>query len=104
MSRGRCSGCGFENVSCKVVKTHVRTCPDYVALFKENPDAALDPEEEYRKHREAHDSEEGEAARDERQQDRAAEFRSNAEAILQRQRERWDSHAVPLLTEERDSV
>jgi len=47
MSHGRCAGCGKTSPSCKIIKTHIMTCPDYVSLFKEDASRALQPEEEY---------------------------------------------------------
>ncbi len=47
MSAGRCSGCGEVNRSCKVVREHIRSCPDYRQLLSTAPEKALEPEAEY---------------------------------------------------------
>lgn len=52
MTAGACSGCGAENVSCKKIAAHVQQCPDYARLYRESPDLALTPEEEFKKRRE----------------------------------------------------
>lgn len=49
MSAGRCSGCGKNDKSCKVVRQHIRTCPKYAELLRTAPGKALEPEEEYRR-------------------------------------------------------
>jgi hypothetical protein len=51
VSAGRCSGCGFEDVSCRKVKTHVLTCSVYLALYRSDPDRCLSPEVAYVKFR-----------------------------------------------------
>ena len=68
MSRGRCSGCGQEDVSSKKIRAHTMDCPQYVALYKKNPAWALDPEAEYLRHKaSAEDAQVTSDARDVRQ-------------------------------------
>lgn len=47
MNMGRCAGCGYTHVSCKKVRNHTISCPKYIALFKSNRLACLDPTDEY---------------------------------------------------------
>lgn len=70
---GRCSGCGLTDSS-KKVTAHIGTCPDYIRLFGSEPGQCLDPEAEYRKHREADTFEARAERRDERLQERFAEM------------------------------
>ncbi len=35
------------NRSCKVIREHIRTCPEYRSLLSAAPDKALEPEQEY---------------------------------------------------------
>lgn len=89
MSRGRCPGCGAENASCKVIRSHMMTCEDVQELYRTDPARVVDPEVEYRRYAEWKKSPEGQAAKAERNASRAENFRSTAEAILERQRQRW---------------
>lgn len=59
MSAGRCAGCGFTNSSCKLVRSHVMNCEEYLALWRDSPDKALSPEDEFARY-----SESGDAASD----------------------------------------
>jgi hypothetical protein len=47
MHPGRCAGCGVVNTSCKKIRAHVCECPDYLRLYRESPEKALEPEAEY---------------------------------------------------------
>lgn len=47
MAQGRCAGCGKTSTSCKQMDQHIISCPEYTALFKEDPSRALNPREEY---------------------------------------------------------
>lgn len=55
MSAGRCAGCGKSSSSCKAIEKHVMTCPEFIALYKADPAAALDPEQEYVRYRDETD-------------------------------------------------
>jgi hypothetical protein len=48
---GACSGCEYENASCKKVAAHATQCSGYARLVKEDPELALTPEAEYTKRR-----------------------------------------------------
>lgn len=100
MSRGKCAGCAIEDSSCKVVKNHTLTCPEFIELYRTDPARALDPEDEYRRHLEWLRSEEGQEAATERAVKTAAHNRETAERILQRDRERWGGKAVPVAPRE----
>jgi hypothetical protein len=47
MAKGRCAGCGKTDSSCKVMDSHVVTCPDFIRVYRENPAKALNPREEF---------------------------------------------------------
>lgn len=91
MSRGRCSGCGLEDASCSKIRTHVMSCSEYVALFKTTPDDCLDPEDEYVKHRQWLESEEGQAAREERREIVTQRAREAGDRRTAAARERWSA-------------
>lgn len=46
MSKGRCAGCG-ENGPVKAVTAHILSCPDWAALYRQDPSAVLDPGPEH---------------------------------------------------------
>lgn len=50
MSAGRCSGCGRVD-SLRKVSLHIVSCPDYLALYEQHPERALEPEAEYSRFR-----------------------------------------------------
>lgn len=88
MSPGRCAGCGKTHQSCKVIRTHTMSCPDYLKLFKESPEKALDPEAEHRRWNEEENSDEARAeAKDVRLQKRFAEL----DAKRDEQTTRWST-------------
>lgn len=86
MTHGRCAGCGFSSPSCKKVQAHVLSCPDYLALYKSNPAAALTPEQEYERWKLEEDSPE---SRELRRRKLHAHYREQADQKLARQRSRW---------------
>jgi hypothetical protein len=89
MTAGRCAGCGFENASCKIVKTHVASCNDFRDLWKANKEAALDPEAEYTRHRMQMSS-----TKEERRDVRIAGLRKEDKARLSTQQDRWSSSSA----------
>lgn len=48
MAAGRCAGCGKTGSSCKI-DGHAMECPDWLELFRTEPDRALDAAAEYRR-------------------------------------------------------
>lgn len=90
MSRGRCSGCGLEDASCSKIRTHVMSCPQYVALFQSEPQRCLDPEDEYVQHKAWLGSEEGQAAREERREVVTQAARAAGEKRVAAARSRWE--------------
>jgi hypothetical protein len=93
VSRGRCSGCGWEHVSCQVVRDHVNTCPDYLLRFKQDPQMCLDPEDEFLSHRRWLETPEGEAWLADRRERRHQEHARSQEKRLVKQRSRWEQGA-----------
>jgi len=86
MTAGRCAGCGATDNSCKKIKAHVTTCPDFLALFKTDPSKALPPEAEYTRWKEEDNTEEQRAIeKDKRLQVRFADMDRRRE----NQKERW---------------
>lgn len=74
MPTGRCAGCGY-NGSCKKVKAHILTCPDYLKLFRELPERCLEPAAEHARYKTEEDTSEARAERrDVRLQHRFAEL------------------------------
>lgn len=88
MAPGRCAGCGLSNSSCRPIRAHVETCPDYLDLYREDPARALAPEAEYRRWKAEDDSPEArQAARDVR----LGRVFAEADEAQQAARERWQS-------------
>lgn len=86
MTAGRCAGCGVMDNSCKKIKSHVLTCPDYLEVFKSDPAKALPPEEEWVRWQNEDNSDEARAvAKEIRLTKRFAEMDAKREA----QSERW---------------
>lgn len=79
MSRGRCSGCGAEDASCKKIRAHTMSCSEFIALYKEHPDRALDPEAEFRRYKASADD--VQATSDAREVRQAAYARINADKL-----------------------
>jgi hypothetical protein len=94
MSRGRCSGCGAENASCKKIRTHVNTCPEYISLFKSEPEKCLDPEDEYRRHQQFLKTDDAQVAKDEARQTKHDAYRANNAAKIEQAKERWKGGTV----------
>jgi hypothetical protein len=46
--QGRCAGCEAEGAY-KAMLTHVGRCPKFAELFRNDPDRALDPGDEFRR-------------------------------------------------------
>lgn len=86
MTQGRCPGCGLVDASCKKITSHVLHCPDYIALYKSDPDKCLDPESEYLRWRTEDQSVEARAAAKEERL--AARFAENDSRRLE-QADRW---------------
>jgi hypothetical protein len=85
MSAGRCAGCG-QTDSCKKVELHVLGCPEYLRLYREDPERCLDPAAEYRRYKAQDDTSEARAARrDLRLQRRFADLEAQHSA----QASRW---------------
>jgi len=72
------------------------TCPEFAALYKESPEKALDPEDEYVRYQEWLQSDEGQAWLDEQTADKSESYRKNAERILERERTRWGGKPLPM--------
>lgn len=62
MAAGRCAGCGYTS-STRKTELHVLSCPDYLALYREHPDKALDPAAELVRHQTEEDTREVRAER-----------------------------------------
>lgn len=73
MALGRCAGCGRTG-SCKKVEVHALTCPQYLELFRTQPERCLDPAAEHDRHKEQNTSEARAAQRDIRLRARFAEM------------------------------
>ncbi len=84
MAIGRCSGCGRTGQP-KKLYPHVLECPDYLALFREDPARCLDPESEQARYRAADTAESRAEKRSERLSVRFAEI----DEVYQRQITRW---------------
>lgn len=91
MARGRCAGCGYEDLNCKKVNVHTASCPDFLKLFRSDPDAALDPEAEYARVRAAAEADpDAEViAREERRASTAARYKAENDAKVALQQERF---------------
>lgn len=89
MSRGRCAGCGYEDASCKKVRSHVQSCPEFVTLFKEHPERAIDPEDEYVRWKDHTESFEYQMAKDEAKTALYAKYREDAERKLEISKDRF---------------
>jgi hypothetical protein len=90
MSAGRCSGCGFENRSCKVVTAHINAgCDQYTQKFIEDPSSVREPEDEYRAHQEWLKSPEGQMAKEEETEGKRREHLSRQEARRAVEQQRW---------------
>lgn len=89
MSRGRCPGCGAEDASCKKIRTHMNSCSKVIELYQTNPEAVIDPEEEFVRHREYLESEEGQAAREARRLAVRDDLREAGRRAQARQSARW---------------
>jgi len=81
---GRCAGCGFSD-ACTKVKTHVLSCPDYLALFLRTPELCLDPAAEHARFK-AEDTSE---ARAERRNRRLSDQFAELERLATLQAARW---------------
>lgn len=46
MPTGRCAGCGETGKNSSIIE-HTRYCPEFIALYRRNPEAALAPEAEF---------------------------------------------------------
>lgn len=85
MPTGRCAGCGYSG-SCTKVKMHVLVCPDFLAVFRENPERCLHPAAEYARFKAEDDTSEARAERrDQRLRHRFAEM----ERLAAIQAARW---------------
>jgi hypothetical protein len=43
VAAGRCAGCGRRDASIRKIQAHVVQCPAYAALYRAEPERALDP-------------------------------------------------------------
>jgi len=85
MPTGRCAGCGYVN-SDRRAKLHVVGCSDFLELFENDPDKALDPVTEYQRYK----SEELTSdARAQRRDLRLTERFSELSALQDLQARRW---------------
>lgn len=89
MSRGRCAGCGYEDASCKKVRTHVNTCPEFLVLYKTEPARAIDPEDEFVRFKALTETFEYQEARDEEKSAKHAKYREDAERKLAVSKDRF---------------
>ena len=62
MPSGRCAGCGSTG-SVRKVSTHILTCHEYLALFRQSPQRCLDPQAEHERYKTEDDTSEARAAR-----------------------------------------
>jgi hypothetical protein len=89
MTWGRCSGCGQEDASCKKIRNHAASCPEFLELFRRQPERAIDPEAEWARHH----SPDGEAQRLDEREDRRAATKTRLQALAadrqSRSRDRW---------------
>lgn len=91
MTRGRCAGCGKEDASCKKIKTHIASCPEYLELWTTDPDRALDPEEEFLRWKAHVESDDYIMAKEEATSAKYAGYRREAELKIARSKTRWGS-------------
>lgn len=96
MSAGRCSGCGKEDKSCKVISSHILSCPQYREKFLEDSDSVREPEDEYRRHQEYLQTDEGIMEREEQREANHLAYKDKAEAKIARSRERWSGDAAQV--------
>lgn len=67
MAQGRCAGCGKTGTSCKGMKNHIMSCPEYIQLYQKDPSKALEPGPEFARWQREENSEEARAeAKDKR--------------------------------------
>jgi hypothetical protein len=93
---GRCPGCGYEDASCKVVRSHMNECLDVAVMFRDPARRSLviDPEDEYRRYRQWLSSEEGEEFKAAERSVRDKAYRATFEAKIGRERERFGSRPI----------
>jgi hypothetical protein len=96
VSAGRCPGCGYEDASCRVVRSHMHGCSEVAVLFRERTTRALviDPEDEYRRYREWLDSPEGQEFKAAERSVRDKAYRATFEAKIGRERARFGSRPM----------
>lgn len=107
MARGRCVGCGLENVSATKVKRHIASCPAYAEIYRRDPKAALEPEEAMEAHRAYKTSDEGSEAKEAKRADRLNQWSEFQETKASQAQNRWSQpgagarmHGTPLTPEE----
>jgi hypothetical protein len=91
---GRCAGCGLENKSCKVIKSHIMTCPDYKKLWQTDPDKALEPEDCFKQHKLEMDASKGD-----RREVRIAGLRVTDKARVAAQQKRYATRSAKSYAE-----
>lgn len=100
VTKGRCAGCGFEDASERKVRIHTIGCPEFIALWKANPEQALEPAEAHAQYHQV----EAKEARKEAHQDQFDTVRGQLQELAARRqeadRERWRNvreHAVVMV-------
>jgi ABC-type uncharacterized transport system YnjBCD substrate-binding protein len=90
MGAGRCSGCGFEDRSSKIVIAHINAgCEAYTKQFISIPSSVRDPEEEYRAHQEWLRSPEGQVVKEEQVAEKRQAHLAKQEAKRAVEQKRW---------------
>lgn len=89
MSRGRCPGCGYEDASCKKVRSHMNTCPSVVELYRSSPESVIDPEDEFVRHKAYLDSPEAQAEKEAARAEKRQGYIDSARIRQERQKARW---------------
>lgn len=91
MTAGRCAGCGYTNSSCKTVRAHVLSCPEYRKVWQTDRARALDPEAEWTRWTQ----EEGSPEAKEAERDRTREWwREVNQRVSAQQESRWEPQDI----------
>ncbi len=84
MARGRCAGCGHEDVSSVKVRRHIAGCEKFAILYRDSPEKALDPEVEMDRWKSVRDAVKGEA-----RAEKTDKWREFQERRAEQAHERW---------------
>lgn len=91
MARGRCAGCGQEDASAKKIERHINTCPQYLDLWRTDPDRALSPTAEAERWSEVKESDDYDLAKHERRERFLVDVKVKNDKKIEAQTQRWTS-------------